>query len=290
MALFGLTTNYNFKLIDFDVATWHDDEYDNWRSVDGLLTAFFGDIGFTGVWANSTAYTVGQRAVDEVDGKVYEVLIAHTSAAAGLFSADRTTNPTFWEIWLATHSGDMGNPHSVTKTQVGLGNVDDVQQQPLLAVPSQVEAEAGTATTQRVWTAERVRQAIAALASAAVLSTGTGGSTPSSGSTTYMGASKNSGTEGLIDFRVPYDGTIRNLYCNSGVAPGSGEEFEYTVRVQASDTAVTCTNAGASDTTAEDTTNSVAVSAGDAISVKLVTSGSAGVTTHAATFEFIRTV
>lgn len=29
------------------------------------------------------------------------------------------------------HTGDTGNPHNVTKTQVGLGNVDNVQQQPL---------------------------------------------------------------------------------------------------------------------------------------------------------------
>lgn len=30
-----------------------------------------------------------------------------------------------------THIANTGNPHAVTKTQVGLGNVDDVQQMPL---------------------------------------------------------------------------------------------------------------------------------------------------------------
>ena len=112
MALFGLTTNYKFKLIDFDIATWHDDEYDNWRSVDAVLNSFFGTTGFTGVWANSTAYSVNQIAVDAVDGKTYECLIAHTSAATPtLFSTDRTSNPTFWAVWLLSHAGDTNNPH-----------------------------------------------------------------------------------------------------------------------------------------------------------------------------------
>lgn len=112
MALFGLTANYNFKLIDFDVATWHDDEYDNWRAVDALLAAFFALPGFTGVWVNSTTYTVGQLAVDSVSGKIYETLIEHTSVASPtLFSADRTANPTFWQIWLISHMGDTNNPH-----------------------------------------------------------------------------------------------------------------------------------------------------------------------------------
>lgn len=35
---------------------------------------------------------------------------------------------------LATHEARVDNPHSVTKTQVGLGNVDNAQQQPLNAI------------------------------------------------------------------------------------------------------------------------------------------------------------
>ena len=48
-------------------------------------------------------------------------------------------------------------------TSLGLVIGTDVQAD--LDVPSQAEAEAGTATTERVWTAERVKQAIAALES-----------------------------------------------------------------------------------------------------------------------------
>ena len=49
-------------------------------------------------------------------------------------------------------------------TLLGLVIGTDVQAD--LAVPSQAEAEAGTATTERVWTAQRVGQAIAALETA----------------------------------------------------------------------------------------------------------------------------
>ena len=51
---------------------------------------------------------------------------------------------------------------AAVRTALGLVIGTDVQAD--LAVPSQAEAEAGTATTERAWTAERVGQAVAALA------------------------------------------------------------------------------------------------------------------------------
>lgn len=51
-------------------------------------------------------------------------------------------------------------------------------------VVSQVEAEAGTATTERIWTAQRVAQAIAALASGSGPDVSTGSGAPSSTPTT----------------------------------------------------------------------------------------------------------
>ncbi len=96
MALFGLTTNYKFKLIDFNTATWHNDEYDNWREIDALLFNFIQLSGVIGVWTNSIAYVVGNRLIDGDGSTIWEVQVAHTSAAAGTFSADRITNPTYW--------------------------------------------------------------------------------------------------------------------------------------------------------------------------------------------------
>ncbi len=52
---------------------------------------------------------------------------------------------------------------SAARTNLGLVVGTDVQAD--LDVPSQAEAEAGTATTERVWTAQRVKQAIAKLES-----------------------------------------------------------------------------------------------------------------------------
>jgi hypothetical protein len=88
------------------------------------------------------------------------------------------------------HGSNTLNPHGVTKTQVGLSNVDNTSdaskpvstaQQTALNLKldanhasvtnsrewtagtvAQADAEAGTATTRTAWTAQRVRQAIAA--------------------------------------------------------------------------------------------------------------------------------
>ena len=98
MSVFAYTAKYRFKLVDFDSSPWHEDEYDNWRVLDAALFAFLGTTGIVGQWANSTAYTVGQRVVDGDDGFIYECLVGHTSAASGTFSADRTANPTYWSL------------------------------------------------------------------------------------------------------------------------------------------------------------------------------------------------
>lgn len=50
------------------------------------------DSDFTAFWANSTAYTAGQRIYDTILSRSYECVTNHTSAAAGTFAADRA-NP-----------------------------------------------------------------------------------------------------------------------------------------------------------------------------------------------------
>ena len=103
MAIFGNTANFNFKLIDFNTSPWQDDEYDNWRSLDALLNTFIQLSNFQGVWMNSTAYTIGQRVVDETDGTTWECNENHTSATSPTtFAADRQANPSYWKAFGAS--------------------------------------------------------------------------------------------------------------------------------------------------------------------------------------------
>jgi len=59
---------------------------------------------------------------------------------------------------LSSHSGNTSNPHSTTKSQVGLGSVENY------GIASQAEAEAGTVTNKYI-TPERAKQAVIALQS-----------------------------------------------------------------------------------------------------------------------------
>lgn len=91
------TTNYKFKLINFNTGPWHDLEWSNWREVDALIYTYFNIANVQGIWANSTAYTAGQRVIDAVVSRVFQCDVNHTSAATPTtFSADRLTHPTYW--------------------------------------------------------------------------------------------------------------------------------------------------------------------------------------------------
>ena len=103
------TTNLHFSLVDFNVATWHDEVNDNFRSIDAILNAFTGLTGILGPWQNSTLYTVGQRVIDIDLDSLWEVAIQHTSAAAGTFAAYRAAHPTHWTLVTA----GIPNPYNV---------------------------------------------------------------------------------------------------------------------------------------------------------------------------------
>lgn len=64
--------------------------------IDAVLAKFIALNNFVGVWDNSTAYTVGQRVTDDVDGNIYQCVIAHTSSATGTFAAYRAANTNTW--------------------------------------------------------------------------------------------------------------------------------------------------------------------------------------------------
>lgn len=73
---------------------------------------------------------------------------------------------------------------------------------------------------------------------------------------------------------APRAGTVRNLRCHLGVAPGGADAVINTVRVNGADSVTTCT-ISAANTTCADTTNTVAVATGNRLSLKSVSSAGA---------------
>jgi hypothetical protein len=72
--------------------------------------------------------------------------------------------------------------------------------------------------------------------------------------------------------------TITKLYAYCSIAPANGQTATFTLRKNEADTSVTCviTGTGAATLSANDTAHSVAFSAGDRMSIKVVTSATTG--------------
>jgi hypothetical protein len=99
-AINGYTTNYKFKLINFNQSPWHNHEYDNWRTIDTLLTQYMSINNVQGVWAQSTNYAVGDRLIDGDAGQLFECAVAHNSGNTyATFEGYRTANPTHWQAF-----------------------------------------------------------------------------------------------------------------------------------------------------------------------------------------------
>lgn len=103
MAIFGTTPNFNFRLIAFNTAPYQDDDYANWRALDGLLNSIIQLSNFKGVWENSTSFTAGERVIDDVDGSAWQCDTDHTSSASPTtFATDRSNNPSWWSAFGAS--------------------------------------------------------------------------------------------------------------------------------------------------------------------------------------------
>lgn len=91
------TSNFNFELIPFDTIPWHQKEHDNWHIADSVFARFVSVNNMKGVWNNATVVALGEKYVDSEADTIWEVLLAHTTASTGTFSADRTANPSYWQ-------------------------------------------------------------------------------------------------------------------------------------------------------------------------------------------------
>lgn len=85
-------------------------------------------------------------------------------------------------------------------------------------------------------------------------------------------------TETTFTQLVPTGGSISSLYVKLGTAPGAGKSRAFTLMVNGSPSTLTCTVSDA-NTTANDTTHSVTVAAGDRVTIKSVPTGTPAVTT-----------
>lgn len=125
MTLLSTTPNFGFGLINYRSNPWHEDEYNNWRALDTVLATIVELSAIQGVWQNSTAYSVGQKLVDGTTGTLYEVMVAHTSAAAPtIFAQDRINHPTFWQA-VGGGSASFGEYSVKNFGATGNGTTDD---------------------------------------------------------------------------------------------------------------------------------------------------------------------
>lgn len=107
--------------------------------IDGFIAQYMSVPNFSGSWTNSTAYVVGQIALDTLNSSMWRVEVSHTSAAAPTtFAQDRTAHPTYWSensvpqgflpitggtlLGMLTLFSDPTNPlHAATKAYADAG-------------------------------------------------------------------------------------------------------------------------------------------------------------------------
>lgn len=104
--------------------------------------------------------------------------------------------------------------------------------------------------------------------------------TVAAGATVYLDDDGSSATEGDTVYRMPFDGYVFSLDCYADGSPGGSDTFIYTVRVSASDTALTATISAAETSKRAYPATAIFANKGDAITIKLVTSATATARRH----------
>lgn len=97
-----VTTNLKLRVPRFDTQGWGRELERNFDILDTTIYAYTGLSGIQGIWENNTAYTAGNRVIDDSTNTLYVCDVSHTSATTGSFAADRAANPTYWSAVVAT--------------------------------------------------------------------------------------------------------------------------------------------------------------------------------------------
>jgi len=92
-------------------------------------------------------------------------------------------------------------------------------------------------------------------------------------------STQNNDLTGSSRSMIPRSGTVRNFFVALSADPGNTNTRAFTITKNGTATTVTCTitgNAGGTSLTANDQTHSFTVSAGDELSIKIVTTKNGG--------------
>jgi hypothetical protein len=97
MPTIGSTPNFALALPYGNRQNWTDLINGNLRTIDAVLATFVSVTSLQGLWANNTAYVVGNNVIDETSGVIYTAQVAHTSSAAPTtFIQERAAHSTYW--------------------------------------------------------------------------------------------------------------------------------------------------------------------------------------------------
>lgn len=118
------TAHFRVPLPDFEQEPWHAELTDALRALDtAIYDALLSDAED---WANSTAYQIGDVAIDSVtDGQLYTCAVAHTSPASPTtFASFRASNPTYWNtvVIIAQPRGTWTTATTYTKGDFVIDN------------------------------------------------------------------------------------------------------------------------------------------------------------------------
>jgi hypothetical protein len=101
------------------------------------------------------------------------------------------------------------------------------------------------------------------------------------GSTVFLAETGANATQSATEFRAPSNGFIVGLHCFTNTAPGAGQSYDYNVRLNATDTALAASISGAGVFEAIGYAGgAIAVTRGQRISIRLVTSATAAGAIH----------
>lgn len=132
-----------------------------------------------------------------------------------------------------------------------------------------------TENATKSYTAEELQKA----AKRHILCSCAGDTTSNSTQYTSFGCRAIESDEGkVLNYNITA-GTIKNLYVHASTAPGASESYTITLRKNQSDTSLVATISN-TDTTANDTSNTVTVTAGDKLTFSIVSSTSAAANMH----------